>query len=107
MILTPEQLIKLAELGYDEGCEHYYNTVTDCFQDFSSNATVKWPDISDVLRWFRNKGYKYSITPAVLSNKVRYEIYTHTEVIRADSWEEAEYEIMSRLIEIEYDRICI
>lgn len=87
MILTIEQMFKLKEIGYDIVLEKVY--------------------VSDILRWFRNKGYKYSITPAVLSNKVSYEIYTHTEVIKVDSWEEAEYEIMSRLIEIEYDRICI
>lgn len=105
MILTPDQLIKLAELGYNEECEHYYNTITNCFQDFSSSNTVKWPDIVEVLQWFRKKGYKYSITPAVLSNKVNYEIYIHTDIISVNSWEEAEYEIISKLIEIEYDNI--
>ena len=104
MILSREQAIELAELGYDEECESYYNTVTNSYQEFSSSATVKWPGITDVLRWFRNKGYKYSIVPAVFSNVVYYEIYAHVGKTRCESWEEAEYEIMSKLIEIEDDK---
>jgi len=105
MILTPEQAIKLAKLGYDEECNQYYNTVTNSYQEFSSSATVKWPDTSDVLRWFRKKGYKYSIVPAVLSNVVYYEIYEHIGKTRCESWEEAEYKIMSELIQIEHDKL--
>lgn len=103
MILTPEQAIELAELGYDEECDSYYNTVTNSYQEFSSSATVKWPHTHEVLRWFRKKGYKYSIIPAVLSNVVHYEIYEHGKT-RCESWEEAEYKIMSELIQIEYDK---
>jgi hypothetical protein len=104
MILTPEQLIQLAEVGYDEECDSYYNTVTKSYQEFSSSATVKWPDTSDVLRWFRKKGYKYSIVPAVFSNIVYYEIYAYEGKTRVESWEEAEYEILCKLIDIEYDK---
>ncbi len=104
MILTPEQAVKLAELGYDEECGSYYNTVTNSYQEFSSSATVKWSNTSDVLRWFRKKGYKYSIVPALLSDKVHFDLYGHTGIRRTDSWEEAEYKIMSELIEIEYDK---
>jgi hypothetical protein len=105
MILTREQAIKLAELGYDEECDYYYNTITNSYQEFSSSATVKWPNTSDVLRWFRKKGYKYSIVPAFLSNLVHYEVYTYTGIRRTDSWEEAEYRIMSELINIEYGKL--
>jgi len=104
MTLTPEQAIKLAELGYDEECDYYYNTVTNSYQEFSSSATVKYPSITDVLRWFRNKGYKYSIVPALLSDKVHFDLYGHTGIRRTDSWKEAEYRVMSELIEIEYDK---
>lgn len=107
MILTPEQAIELAELGYDEECDYYYNTVTNSYQEFSSSSTVKYPWIEDVLRWFRKKSYKYSIVPAVLSNVVYYEIYEHISKTRCESWEEAEYEIMSKLIEIEYDKTSL
>lgn len=104
MILTPEQAIELAELGYDEECDYYYNTVTKSYQEFSSSATVKWPNIADVLRWFRKKGYKYSIIPAVLSDVVHYEIYGNIGTNKVYSWEEAEYRIMSKLINIEHDK---
>jgi len=104
MILTKEQLLILEELGYDEECNSYYNTVTNSYQEFSSSATVKWPNITDVLRWFRKKGYKYSIVPAVLSNIVYYEIYEYESKTRCESWEEAEYEIASKLINIEHDK---
>lgn len=107
MILTKEQLLILEELGYDEECNSYYNTVTNSYQEFSSSATVKWPDITDVLRWFRKKGYKYAIVPAVLSNVVYYEVYEHIHARKAYSWEEAEYEISSKLIEIEHDKRSI
>ncbi len=105
MTLTPEQAIKLAELGYDEECDYYYNTVTNSYQEFSSSATVKWPNTSDVLRWFRKKGYKYSIFSVIRSNLVYYEIYEHVGSTRCENLKEAEYEIMSKLIEIEYDKL--
>lgn len=104
MIITIEQAIKLAELGYDEECDYYYNTVTKSYQEFSSSATIKWPDITDVLKWFRKKGYKYSIIPAVLPGVVHYEIYGNSGANKVYSWEEAEWEIMSKLINIEHDK---
>lgn len=110
MMLTPEQAIKLAELGYDEECNHYYNTVTNSYQEFNSSATVKWPNTTDVLRWFRKKGYKYSIVPAILSNVVHWEVYRTPDrsgIKKAYSWEEAEYEIISKLIEIEYNEASL
>jgi hypothetical protein len=106
-----ELALRMKQLGFDERCiMHWWKGKLSYYQmgDFSPTHTPA-PTFSQVFRWFREKGYRYTISSDLYEKNGRFYFDTWTDGLivsmfesgfKYTTYEEAELACLKKLIEI-------
>lgn len=107
-IVTKEQAIKLAKIGFDWESLHYYDkdTMSPCpgYTFNNSNGKIAAPTKSQAFKWLRDVHDIHGYTLArgydgiSFSYHYFYGKFTHCAVLSYDSWETAEDALLSIMI---------
>lgn len=105
-----ELAVKLKELGFDEECfgaYHNENYLDLESEEYDYSYAVKAPLFQQAFRWFREKGYRYTISfDSFMKNGMFYfEIWENGKCLFEtdfdyNTYEEAELACLTKLIEI-------
>jgi hypothetical protein len=104
------EALELKQLGFDEPCLKLYVNGNIAFRPYSeSNEVVNAPTYSQAFRWFRKKGYRFSVimdSPLAEEESHYIEIWFEKQFLHEShyiykTYEDGELGLLKKLIQYE------